>query len=135
VGRKIFSVIATGLILGSFAAGQTPPEKKLQAPAVQPANELAEALAQRLSNDLHVKTAVGDPIKVGSVTLIPILMIQIGFGGGGVAMPGGSTAAAPANPAPGIDGFYMSGEARPLGFVAVTRKGTRFISIGKAPAK
>ena len=30
----------------------------------------------------------------------------------------------------------MSGEARPLGFVAISKKGTRFISVGaKAPAK
>ncbi|MGD0783830.1 MAG: hypothetical protein ABSA30_13325, partial [Candidatus Aminicenantales bacterium] len=88
----------------------------------QPANELADALAQRLGNDLHVKTVVGEPIKVGSVTLIPILMIEVGFGGGGA-------------PGAGVDGFFMSGEARPLGFVAITKKGTRFIGVGRTPAK
>jgi len=79
-----------------------------------------------------VKTVVGDPIKVGSVTLIPIMMIKVGFGGGGSAMPGGPTAAALANPAPGIEGFYMSGESPAPGFVAITKKGTRFISVAKA---
>ena len=122
MNRKIVVIIAAGLILGSLAAGQTPAEKKLQASAIQPANELADALAQRLSNDLHVKTVVGEPIKVGSVTLIPIMMIEVGFGGGGIT-------------AMGVDGFFMSGEARPLGFVAITKKGTRFISVGKTPAK
>ena len=29
----------------------------------------------------------------------------------------------------------MSGEARPLGFVAIGKKGTRFISVAKTPAK
>ncbi len=133
MNRKILVVIAAGLILGSLAVGQNPPEKKLQTPAVQPANELADALAQRLGNDLHVKTIVGEPIKVGSVTLIPIMMIDVSFGGGGMTAPGGP--AAPQNPAMGAGGFFMSGEARALGFVAISKKGTRFISVGKAPAR
>jgi uncharacterized spore protein YtfJ len=119
--------IAAGLALGQLAVGQTQAEKKPAAAAAQPANELANAMAQRLGNELHLKTAVGEPIKVGSVTLIPIIMVDVHFGGGGMAAPG--------SPAAGADGFYMSGEARPLGFVAITKKGTRFISVGKTPAK
>ena len=76
------------------------------------------------------KTVVGDPIKVGSVTLIPILTVEVSFGGLGTAAPG-----APKGPATGVDGFFMRGEARPLGFVAITRKGTRFISVVKTPEK
>ncbi|MGA2267186.1 MAG: hypothetical protein ABSH44_01835 [Bryobacteraceae bacterium] len=135
MNRKMVIVIAAGLAFGSLAAGQNPPEKKPQAPAVQPANELADALAQRLSKDLHVKTVVGEPVKVGSLTLIPIMMIDVSFGGGGMAAPGSPAAAAPQNPAMGVDGFFMSGEARPLGFVAISKKGTRFISVAKTPAK
>ena len=135
MNRKILIVIAAGLILGSLAGGQTQPEKKPQAAAVQPASELANALAQRLSNDLHVKTVVGEPVKVGSLTLIPIMMIDVNFGGVGIAAPGSPAAAAPQNPASGVDGFFMSGEARPLGFVIIGKKGTRFISVGKTPAK
>jgi len=126
LNRKMVVVIAVGLMLGSLAFGQNPPEKKPQAPAVQPAHELADALAQRLSNDLHVKTVVGEPVRVGSLTLIPIMMIDVSFGGGGMA---------PQTPAIGADGFFMSGEARPLGFVAIGKKGTRFISVVKTPAK
>jgi uncharacterized spore protein YtfJ len=135
LNRKIAIIIVAGLILGSLLVGQNPPEKKPQAPAVQPANELADALAQRLSTDLHVKTVVGEPVKIGSVTLIPIMMIDVSFGGGGMTAPGSPAAAAPQNPAMGANGFYMSGEARPLGFVAITKKGTRFISVAKTPAK
>ena len=135
MNRKTLIIVTAGLILGSLAMGQNPPAKKPQAPAVQPANELADALAQRLSSELHVKTAVGEPVKVGTVTLIPIMMIDVSFGGGGMAGSGSPAAAAPPSPPPGVDGFYMSGEARPLGFVAIGKKGTRFISVVKTPAK
>lgn len=135
MNRKIVTVIVAGLILGSLAVAQNPPEKKPQAPAVRPANELADALAQRLSNDLHVKAVIGEPVIVGSVTLIPIIMIDVSFGGGGMAFPGSPAAAVPQNPAMGVDGFFMSGEARPLGFIAISKKETRFISVAKAPAK
>jgi uncharacterized spore protein YtfJ len=115
-------VIAAGLVLGTLAAGQNAPEKKSSAPAVQPASQLADSMAQRLSDELHVKTAVGEPVKVGSVTLIPIVRVEVNFGGGGAAGPGGNA-------------FFMSGEVRPLGFVAITKTGTRFLSVAKAAAK
>ena len=135
MSRMMIIVIAAGLVLGSLAAGQTQPEKKPQAAAVQPSSELANALAQRLSNDLHVKTVVGEPMKVGSLTLIPIMTIDVSFGGGAMAAHGSPGAAAPQSPPMGADGFFMSGEARPLGFVAIGRKGTRFIGVAKTPAK
>jgi uncharacterized spore protein YtfJ len=114
--RTILIVITTALLLASVAAGET--------------NELAAALAQRLSTELHVKTSVGEPIKVGSVTLIPIMMIDVSFGGAGMHAP------APPAPPVAVDGFYMSGEARPLGFVVISKNGTRFISLTKAaPAR
>lgn len=98
----------------------TPAEQKTTSAAAQTASDVAGALAQRLSNELHVKTVVGGPIKAGSVTLIPILMVDVNFAGGTVPMPG-------------VGGFLMSGESRPLGFVAITKKGTRFISVGNTP--
>jgi uncharacterized spore protein YtfJ len=130
MNRKAITAVAAGLMLASVAAGQTQQEKKPPVAAVQPASELASAMAQRLGDELHLKTVVGDPIKVGSVTLIPILTVEVSFGGLGTAAPG-----APKGPATGVDGFFMRGEARPLGFVAITRKGTRFISVVKTPEK
>jgi len=120
--RKAIWLVGVGLVWCSLAMAQKPSQVR---PA-QPAGDLADGLAQRLSQELHVKTVVGEAIKVGSVTLIPILMVEVNFAGAGVA-------AQPGAPAP--DGFLMSGEARPLGFVAVTKKGTRFISAAAAPAK
>ncbi|HUA58837.1 MAG TPA: spore germination protein GerW family protein [Verrucomicrobiae bacterium] len=138
MNTRIVSAIAAMILAGSLAMGQNPgqnpAEKKAAATASQPAAQLADELAARMANDLHVKTAVGEPIRIGSVTLIPIVMIDVGFGGGGVAHPD-SKAAVPQSPEPGVDGFYASGEARPLGFVAITKKGVRFISVGQTPAK
>jgi len=130
---RIVIVVAVALMLGSMAVGQNPPGTKPQAPAVQPDSELASTLARRLSDDLHVKTVVGEPIKAGSVTLIPILTIDVSFGGGGMAAPGGATGSQ--NPPAGAAGFVMSGEARPLGFVVIGKKGTRFISVAQTPVK
>ena len=125
--QKIIWILAAQLFCGSLAIAQKADKTVAHPPAaVQPGGNLADELAQRLSRQLHAKTIVGEPIKAGTVTLIPILMVDINFGGG--AGP------APAAGAPGVDGFLMSGEARPLGFVAITRNGTRFISAAP-PAK
>lgn len=130
MNRKAITAVVAGLMLASLAAGQTQQEKKPAVAAVQPASELASAMAQRLGDELHLKTVVGEPIRAGSVTLIPILTVEVSFGGAGMAAPG-----APQGPAPGVDGFFMSGDARPLGFVAITKKGTSFIGVAKTPAK
>jgi uncharacterized spore protein YtfJ len=119
-----------GLFVCGLSQSLAQSEKKLQpaqAKGPLPMYQLAEAMAQRLTNSLQVKTVVGEPVKVGRVTLIPIMMIDIGFGGGG----GG----APQAPEMGGKGFYMSGEARPLGFVVATKAGTKFVSVGKIPKK
>ncbi|MGB7295790.1 MAG: spore germination protein GerW family protein [Candidatus Aminicenantales bacterium] len=126
---KILTIFLMGLFFCALTQGQAQSTKSLQ-PQVKaplPMYQLAEEMAKRLNNSLQVKTVVGEPMKVGKVTLIPIMMIDIGFGGGG----GG----APQAPEMGGKGFYMSGEARPLGFVVVSKAGTKFVSVGKIPKK
>ncbi len=71
MNRNLVIVIAAGLILGSLAVDQNPPEKKPQASAIQHANELADALARRLNNDLHAKTVVGESKKIGQGYFYP----------------------------------------------------------------
>ena len=126
---KILILFVMGLLFSSLLQGRALQEKKLQpqAKAPLPMYQLAEAMSQRLNSSLQVKTVVGEPMKVGKVTLIPIMMIDIGFGGGG----GG----APQAPEMGGKGFYMSGEARPLGFVVVSKAETKFVAVGKIPRK
>ena len=125
--RKIFVFFAVSVFLVAAVFAQIPSDKK-PAPLPKgplPMDQLAEAMAQRLNDSLQVKTVVGEPKKVGHVTIIPIMMIDIGFGGGG----GG----APQNPDLGGKGFYMSGEIKPLGFVVISKSGTKFVSVGKIP--
>ena len=134
--RVFVLTAAAGLALGAVALGQAPEQE----PALNPtpaASELADVLTRRVGESLGVKAVVGKPVTAGSVTLIPILMIDINFGGAGLVSPGGPSTAVPKAAAPlaGADGFLMSGEARPLGFVVVTRQGTRFISVAQTSAK
>jgi uncharacterized spore protein YtfJ len=136
----LYLAVVAGLALGAVALGQAPEQ---QGPAVSPtraASELADSLARRVGESLHVKAVVGRSVTVGSVTLIPILRIDVNFVGGALVSPGGPStsapeAAAPQAPPGGADGFLVSGEARPLGFVVVTRQGTRFLSVAQTSAK
>ena len=66
--QKIAAVL---LFAASAALGQIANDKKPAAAGATPGSQFADELARRLSAGLHVKTAVGEPIKVGSVTLIP----------------------------------------------------------------
>ena len=140
MSKVLVLTAAAGLALGTVALGQAP---EPQEPAVNPppaASELADVLTRHVGEDLRVKAVVGKSVTVGAVTLIPILMIDINFGAAGLVPPGGPPSAVPKAPAPpspvaGADGFVMTGEARPLGFVVVTRQGTRFISVAQTSAK
>lgn len=109
---------------GSFAAKE---QAKAQVKQENPVSVLTKAMTDRLSSNLHVKNIVGDPVKVGKVTIIPIIMIDIGFGGGGGGPSGGQQM--------GGRGFYTSGEAKPIGFVIISKTGTKFISVSKIPRK
>ena len=61
--------------------------------------------------------------RISAVDIIQNIAPLVGGGGGG---PGGGK---------GGHGFGMSGEARPLGFVIITKKETKFVSVGKVPRK
>ena len=133
MAKKIIFSMMFFLLVGSLAMAQNAPQKKAQ--PVQPpgTSDLVDSLAQRLSHDLNVKTVIGEPIKVGSVTLIPILMIDVKFGS--AANKAATEATAPQSAKSQANLFWMSGEARPLGFVAITGKGTRFINLVKSDVK
>ncbi len=135
--RVFVLTAAVGLTLGAVALGRAGEQQPAAANPTPAASELAGLLTQRLGETLGMKTVVGKSVTVGSVTLIPILMIDVDFGGAGLASPGTTPAAASqaAAPSAGADGFLMSGEARPLGFVVLSRQGTRFISVTQPSAK
>ena len=133
MAKKIIPSIMLLLLVGSLGMAQNAPQQK--AKPVQPpgTSDLVDGMAQRLSHDLNVRTVIGEPIKVGSVTLIPILMLDVKFGSAAAKVPGGT--AAPQSAESQANLFYVSGEARPLGVVAITGKGTRFINLVKSNAK
>jgi uncharacterized spore protein YtfJ len=133
LAKKIIPSIMFLLLVGCLGMAQNAPQQK--AKPVQPpsTSDFVDGMAQRLSHDLNVKTVIGEPIKVGSVTLIPILMIDLKFGSAATKAPSGATAPQTAKSQANL--FCMSGEARPLGFVAITGKGTRFINVVKSDAK
>ena len=133
MAKKIIPSIMFLLLVGSLGMAQDAPQQKAKPVEPPSTSALVDGMAQRLSRDLNVKTVIGEPIKVGSVTLIPIFMVDVKFGSVATKVP--SVATAPKGAESQANLFYMSGEARPLGVVAITGKGTRFINLVKSDAK
>jgi len=116
--------LAVFLVVGMSMAQEEP---KSEGETISPVVKLAKGMTDRLSDSLNIKKAVGKPIKVGNMTIIPIIMIDVGFGGGGGGPAG--------QPQMGANGFGFGGEARPLGFVVISKAGVKFIPVGKVPRK
>lgn len=128
---KLLVFFSMGLMLFSLVFSQAPSKEKAKAQAETepPVSMLIKSMTSRLPNSLHVKHVVGDPVKVGKVTIIPIMMIDIGYGGGGGGPSQGK------GQQMGGYGYGMGGEAKPLGFVVISKAGTKFIPVGKVPRK
>lgn len=124
IGRIVLVLAAAFLVSGVCFAQEKP---KAEGETISPVTLLAKGMTDRLSDSLHVKKAVGKPVKVGNVTIVPIIMIDVGFGGGGGGPAG--------QPQMGAHGFGFGGEARPLGFVVISKAGVKFIPVGKIPRK
>ena len=139
--KKLFLILAMSLMLFFLVEGLALSQEKQQKeqPKAQFAQEnpvamMARAMTERLTKNLQVKNIVGDPIKVGNVTVIPIIMIDIGYGGGGGGGPVMQTGAGPQMQMGG-SGFGMKGEAKVLGFIVLSKAGVKFIAAEKAPRK
>jgi uncharacterized spore protein YtfJ len=122
---KVVVAFAAVILVAGILMAQEKPKPKGE--KISPVAMLAKGMTERLSDSLHVKKAVGRPVKVGSVTIVPIIMIDVGFGGGGGGPAG--------QPQMGAHGFGFGGEARPLGFVIISKAGVKFIPVGKIPRK
>ncbi len=122
---KIVLVVAAVFLLSVMSFAQE--KEKPKGETVNPVTLLTKGMTDRLSDSLHVKKAIGKPVKVGNVTIIPIIMIDVGFGGGGGGPAG--------QPQMGAHGFGFGGEARPLGFVVISKAGVKFVPVGKIPRK
>jgi len=138
--KRFALTIAASLALAVIAQAQTPERQNPATIPASAASELADLLSRRVADSLRAKVVVGKPVIVGAVTLVPVLMIDVNFGGAGLLAPSGPQSGAPKpavpqTPPPGADGFLMTGEARPVGFIVVSKQGTRFIGVAPASAK
>lgn len=122
---RFLLVLVTVFLVSGVSVTQEKP--KPAGETMNPVTLLTRGMTDRLSESLHVKKAVGKPIKVGNVTIVPIIMIDVGFGGGGGGPVG--------QPQIGAHGFGFGGEARPLGFVVISKAGVKFVPVGKIPRK
>ncbi len=127
--KKMVLILIISLFVFLLVASAPVPEKK--SPNIQPQQQnpiikLTQSMTERLIKNLHIKKIVGDPVKVGDTTIIPIIMLDIGYGSGSGGPAGGKQMGG---------GFYLGGEAKPLGFIIITKSGTKFVSVGKAPRK
>ncbi len=139
--KKWFLVLAMSLMLFFLVEGlalsqekQQKEPPKAQVTQENPVAMIARAMTERLIKNLQVKNIVGDPIKIGNVTVIPIIMIDIGYGGGGGGGPVMQTGGGPQIQMGG-SGFGMKGEAKVLGFIVLSKAGVKFMAAEKAPRK
>jgi len=79
--------------------------------------QLLQGLAERVSASASVKNVYGDPVVVGSRTLIPAAQVRYAFGGGGGQK----------DESEGGGGGGGRVSARPCGALEVTPEGARFI--------
>jgi uncharacterized spore protein YtfJ len=124
ISKVVVIFVAIFLVAGISMAQEKP---KPKGETISPLAMLTKGMTVRLSDSLNIRKVVGKPIKTGNVTIVPIIMIDVGFGGGGGGPAGQSQV--------GAHGFGFGGEARPLGFVVISKAGVKFIPVGKIPRK
>jgi uncharacterized spore protein YtfJ len=129
MGAALACLILVSTALSGPAVGpgpKTPEPQALSSTAAESPVSLAlKSMLNLVLKDFHVQKVVGEPIRAGNVTIIPVMLVDVGFGGGA----GGGTG--PSFPVG--SGFYLGGEAKPLGFIVISRSGTKFLSAGPAP--
>ena len=82
--------------------------------------QLLQSMAERVSASASVKNVYGDPVVVGSRTVIPAAQVRYAFGGGGGRPKGDGEATG--------GGGGGKAFANPCGAVEITPEGTRFIA-------
>ncbi len=83
------------------------------------------ALGQSIERLISSRTVIGDPIKVGDITLVPVVDVLFGIGSGS----GGGTALAPSSPATGRPGNQSEGGGS--GFATGARVSPRALIVVK----
>jgi uncharacterized spore protein YtfJ len=79
-----------------------------------------QELFRSLVNQAGAKTVYGDPISGEGRTVVPVAKVRCGFGGGSGKKPGEKGESG------GGGGGFVS---KPVGYIEVSRQGTRFVPI------
>lgn len=85
---------------------------------------LVKTTLGELEKVLGSRTVVGEPIKVGETTLIPLLSIGFGFGGAG-----GAGGVSKNKPEGGAGGGAAAGGVKPIAIIIIDKNGARIESI------
>lgn len=85
---------------------------------------LVKTTLGELEKVLGSRTVVGEPIKVGDTTLIPLLSIGFGFGGAG-----GAGVVSKNRPEGGAGGGAAAGGVKPIAIIIIDKNGARIESI------
>jgi uncharacterized spore protein YtfJ len=83
-----------------------------------PATQLLRYLTERLSATATVSTVYGEPVRNGTVTIIPVARVRIGLGAGGGSAEGDT-------PGEGGGGGGAA-SVTPVGYLELTDSGARF---------
>lgn len=94
-----------------------------------PINELITTTIQKVREMLDANTVVGEPIKSGDITLIPVSKISMGFASGGSDLPAEKQKA-------GSNNFGGGGGAginiTPIAFLIIHNDNVRLLGVGAA---
>jgi uncharacterized spore protein YtfJ len=91
----------------------------------QDVESLVQTTLGQIEKVLGSKTVIGDPIKVGETTIIPLLSVGFGFGGVGGSGAGDSKKGAEGTGAGGAAG----GGIKPIAIIIIDKEGARIESI------
>ena len=88
---------------------------------------LVEKIIERLGRSADWRVVFGDPITVGTKTIVPVARVAYGFGGGlGAPADAGQRPGRQEHPESGGGGVAV----RPVGVLEVSYAGTRFLEFG-----
>lgn len=91
--------------------------------------QLLKTSLEEIEHVLNTKTVVGEPIKVGETTLIPLLSVGFGFGaGGGIGEGGLGSKSAGSGKGTGA-GVGGGGGVKPVAMIIIDANGVRVESI------
>ncbi|NQT34635.1 sporulation protein [bacterium] len=89
--------------------------------------DILETVLDKLRVLASTETVVGDPIKVGEMTILPVVKIAVGFAAGG-----GEGTMEESKGSKGTGGGGGGGASvNPVGFIVLDGEDVRFVNIGK----